>query len=460
MHFQPSLLSEEKLSGWGRCPLVKSYVSQHKSVSSIESWLQFVGRWAVLPRGAGRSYGDAALNSQGYTLLTESLNRIIDFNPQTGILRCEAGVTFKQINETFVPMGWFPAVTPGTKFPTMGGAIASDVHGKNHHVDGSFSRHVHSIKIILASGETVVCSRHENSDLFWATVGGMGLTGIITEVEIALRPVETAYINSHQVRARNLEEAFKLFDLYEPRYQYSVAWLDCLSSGRSLGRSILMFGNHATPDELPPKLKQNPLKIKQKPHFQVSFDLPSGLLNRFTVGAFNTFYYYLQSAKPEQFIVDYDSYFYPLDSIWSWNRLYGKRGFLQYQFVVPLETSWEAITQILSRLNCTGWGSFLTVLKRLGPQEGWLSFPMPGYTMTLDIPVRQGVWEFLDELDQIIIQHKGRVYLAKDARLQPETFRTMYPDFPQWHKVKSAVDSDYKLSSAMSRRLQINKLNP
>lgn len=458
MNSRSTLAHEENLSGWGRCPVVRSYVQQPETAAAIPEWLHAVNYWSILARGAGRSYGDAALNPQGYTLLTEPLNRFLDFNTDTGILRCEAGVTFQQINERFVPMGWFPAVTPGTKFPTMGGAIAFDVHGKNHHVDGSFANHVQSMKLVLPSGETVLCSRNENSDLFWATVGGMGLTGIITEVEMALRPIETAYINSYRIRARNLDEAIALFETHETEYQYSVAWLDCLASGRSMGRSILMFGNHAKLKELPPALQNRPLDLKPKHSIRVPFDLPSGLLNRFTVGAFNALYYHIQPAQKRS-IEDYDRYFYPLDSIWDWNRLYGKRGFLQYQFVVPLETSRVAIAEVLNRLNRKGWGSFLTVLKRLGPQEGWLSFPMPGYTLALDIPVRPGLWKFLDELDQVVMEHGGRVYLAKDARLSPEAFRTMYPEFPRWRKVKAAIDPEYRLSSSLSRRLQISKLS-
>ncbi|NEQ30844.1 MAG: FAD-binding oxidoreductase [Leptolyngbya sp. SIO4C5] len=448
---------ERNLSGWGRCPVVKSYVHSLRAASAVPDVVRTSQNWPVLGRGAGRSYGDAALNSQGYTLSSQPLDQILAFNPETGILRCQAGVTFAQINRTFVPQGWFPAVTPGTQFPTMGGAVAFDVHGKNHHRDGSFSQHLCSLKLVLPSGETAYCSRHENSDLFWATVGGMGLTGIITEVELTLHPIETAYIQSYRVKARNLDEAIALFAAHESQYQYSVAWLDCLATGQSLGRSVLTFGNHAGLNDLSPAQRAKPLQVQPKQRLRIPFDLPASLLNRFTVGGFNTLYYHLQPNHPKRSVVDYESFFYPLDTLWDWNRLYGRRGFIQYQFVVPPATSRAAIAQILQLFSQKGWGSFLTVLKKLGPETGWLSFPMPGYTLALDIPVRRGLWRFLEQIDQVVIQHGGRVYLAKDARLGPEAFRAMYPNWSQWSKVKAAVDPTQRFSSELSRRLKIGQ---
>ncbi|PSO54438.1 MAG: FAD-binding oxidoreductase [Cyanobacteria bacterium QH_1_48_107] len=445
------------LSGWGRYPVVKSYLQRPEKISSFTDTniIQESENGTVLARGAGRSYGDAALNPRGTTVLTERLNRMLAFDEKTGILCCEAGVTIKEILEIFVPRGWFPAVTPGTKFVTVGGAVAFDVHGKNHHQDGSFSRHVQNLKLMLASGELVQCSPHENSDLFWATVGGMGLTGMITEVEFALHPIQTAYIKSHNIKARNLDEAIALFDQYEPQYQYSVAWIDCLASGRALGRSILMFGNHAAIEDLNPEQQADPLQLKPKRRFKVPFDLPTGLLNRYTMSRFNALYYARQRSRQVRSIVNYDSFFYPLDFLWDWNRLYGKWGFIQYQCVFPTEVSREALVEVLQLCSQKGWGSFLAVLKRLGSQEGWLSFPMPGYTLALDMPVKPKLWKFLDQLDQLAIRYGGRVYLAKDARLTPEAFRAMYPSFPKWLEVKSQVDPDNCFCSALSERLQI-----
>ena len=445
----------EPLSGWGRYPVVSSYVQHPTQVSSLVGMMEASSDFTILARGSGRSYGDAALNTEGLTIVSRCLNRILAFNQDTGLLHCEAGVTLKEILDVFVPQGWFPAVTPGTKFVTVGGAVAFDVHGKNHHQDGSFSRYVRSFKLMLASGEIVRCSLQNNSDLFWATIGGMGLTGIITEVEFTLRPVKTAYICSHSIKAKNLHEALALFEQYEPQYQYSVAWIDCLASGKSLGQSILMFGNHAAIEDLLPEQQTAPRQLKPKRRFNVPFDLPAGLLNRYTVRSFNEIYYARMRSQQIKVVVDYDSFFYPLDFLGNWNRLYGKRGFVQYQCVFPDEVSQKALVQILQLCSQEGWGSFLAVLKRLGPQEGWLSFPMPGYTLALDMPVKKGLWESLDRLDEVVIQHGGRVYLAKDARLSPEAFRTMYPNFTHWLKVKSRFDPANRFSSALSQRLQI-----
>jgi FAD/FMN-containing dehydrogenase len=449
---------ELPLSGWGRYPWIKSYLHRPEKISALAQILHHSQGSSVLARGAGRSYGDAALNSQGLTLLTERLNRMLSFDEQTGRLRCEAGVTIKEILETFVPRGWFPVVTPGTKFVTVGGAVAFDVHGKNHHQDGAFSRHVHQLTVTLASGAVVQCSPQENQDLFWATVGGMGLTGIISEVEFALRPISTAYIKKHSIKARNLDEAIALFEEYEPQYPYSVAWIDCLATGHSLGRSILSFGDHASIADLSAAQRTKPLHLNPKRRFKVNFDLPGGLLNRHLISRFNAFYFAHQRPQHVYSIVDYDSFFYPLDFLWNWNRLYGKQGFVQYQFVVPMETSREALVQVLQWCSQQGWGSFLAVLKRFGAQEGWLSFPRPGYTLALDIPIRPGLWQFLEQLDHLIIHHGGRVYLAKDARLGPDAFRKMYPEFPQWLMVKSQVDPDNVFSSALSQRLQIQSM--
>lgn len=448
---------ETPLSGWGRYPVVKSYLQRPEKVSSFTTILQESGKNPLIARGLGRSYGDAALNAKGNTVLTQRLNRMVAFDQQTGILRCEAGVTMKEILATFVPRGWFPAVTPGTKFVTVGGAVAFDVHGKNHHRDGTFSRHLRSLKLILASGETVQCSRQENRELFWATVGGMGLTGIITEAEFALHPIQTAYIKSHNIKAKNLDEAFALFDEYEPQYQYSVAWIDCLASGKSLGRSILMFGNHAAREDIPLKQQPEPLHLKPKPNLKVPFDLPAGILNRYTMSIFNTLYYGKMRSKEVKSVIDYDSFFYPLDFIQNWNRLYGKQGYVQYQWVLPTEVSREALYRMLQLCSQTGWGSFLAVLKRLGSQEGWLSFPMAGYTLALDMPIRKGLWEFLRKLDKLVIEYGGRVYLAKDARLSAEAFRSMYPNFPHWLSVKERVDPHNRFSSALSQRLGVER---
>lgn len=458
MDSQSASFVKKPMYGWGRYPVVDQKLQRPEKKSTFCHSLKTTQKGTVLARGGGRSYGDAALAPEGTVILTERLNRFLAFDDQTGVLRCEAGVSMREILDIFVPRGWFPAVTPGTKFVTMGGAVAFDVHGKNHVHDGAFSNHLRSFLLTLASGETVECSREKNTDLFWATIGGMGLTGFISEVEFTLRPIQTAYICSHSVKAKNLDDAIALFTQYESQYQYSAAWIDCLASGRSLGRSIITFGNHAEASELSSAQQVHPLSIQSKRPLTVPIDFPSGVLNRYTMGAFNNLYYHRQRQRSVESVVDYNSFFYPLDAIGDWNRIYGKGGFVQHQCAIPVETSKEALTQILQFSSQKGWGSFLAVLKRLGPQEGWLSFPIDGYTLALDIPVQPGLWKYLNQLDQIVVKHGGRIYLAKDARVEPDAFRQMYPSFPKWLDVKSRVDPCNQFSSSLSTRLNISPI--
>lgn len=441
------------LSGWGRYPLQECYPQRPEKISTVLNLIKNKDVNSALARGMGRSYGDASLNSEGITILMQRLNRMLAFDQEKGILKCEAGVILKEILDVFIGKGWFLAVTPGTKFVTVGGAIAFDVHGKNHHIDGSFCNFVSSFKLILANGDTINCSREENSDIFWATVGGMGLTGVILEAELQLIPIETAYIDQHNIKAKNLTETFAIFDEYEPKYKYSVAWIDCLARGTALGRSIVMFGNHAKIADLPQSKSENPLDIPAKKRLKVPFDLPSKILNRYTMSAFNSLYYHKSLSKETNTIVDYDSFFYPLDFLWDWNRMYGKKGFIQYQCVLPTEVSKEGLVKILTLCGDQGWGSFLAVLKRFGSQEGWLSFPLPGYTLTLDMPVKKGLWEFLNLLDQVVLEYGGRVYLAKDARLNGDNFLKMYPQFQQWLEVKQKIDPHNYFNSTLSQRI-------
>ncbi len=286
----------------------------------------------------------------------------------------------------------------------------------------------------------------------------MGLTGIITEVSFSLQQIETAHIKSRNIKAKNLAETFALFDEFEPQYQYSVAWIDCLASKDSLGRSILMLGNHARISDLSVELQEKSLQLKPKSKLNIPFDFPAALLNRHTMGVFNQLYYGKQFNPDVKSIADYDSFFYPLDSIGNWNKMYGKRGFIQYQCVFPTDVSQEALTKVLQMCSQQGWGSFLAVLKRFGSQSGWLSFPMPGYTLTLDMAVKPGLWEFLNLLDEVVVHYGGRVYLAKDARLSTDSFRKMYPKLPQWLEVKSRIDPDNCFSSALSQRLQMESI--
>jgi FAD/FMN-containing dehydrogenase len=444
------------LSGWGRYPTVKSHVDRPEKRSTLLSRVEDNSE-PVLARGAGRSYGDAALlEGGGTTVLTDRLNRMLAFDPGAGVLRAEAGVRLREILETFVPRGWFLPVTPGTKEVTLGGAIAFDIHGKNHHRDGGISNFVREIELLTANGKTVTCGPDQNEELFWATVSGAGLTGIITEVALELRPIETAYVAERTLKAQDLDDAFALFEKHEPDYLYSVAWIDCLASGDALGRSHLMFGRHATPDELPAKQRRDPLGYEPDHLASLPFDLPEGVLSEHTVKAFNQLYYARQRKRDKRAVVGVDPFFYPLDAIGDWNRMYGESGFVQFQCVLPMEASYDGLKEILWEVQESGLASFLAVLKRMGPPDGGLlTFPMEGYTLALDIPRRDGLESLLRGLHETVARRGGRVYLAKDAYLRPDTFREMYPALEEWMEVKRRVDPENRFTSAQAQRLGI-----
>ena len=439
-------------AGWGNYPLEGCRAFRPEKASAQKEIV--ASENSLLARGLGRAYGDAALNSGG-VVLQEKLGRFLEFDPNSGVLFCEGGATFADILQTFVPRGFFLPVTPGTKFVTVGGAIACDVHGKNHHRDGNISNFVESFDLLVASGEIVHCSREENADVFRATIGGMGLTGIIVRAKLRLLPVVSAFISVDYQRAPNLDAALEKFS-DDDDYQYSVAWIDCLASGNSLGRSVLIRGNHAVADELDEAERYAPLRPPSKKKKSVPFPFPDFALNPLSVKAFNAAYY---AAHPDgHAIVDYDSFFYPLDGINNWNRIYGKRGFIQYQVVFPLETSRAGLIQLLEKVAASGRASFLAVLKTFGPaNDSPLSFPFAGHTLALDIPFSEDLPAFARELDEIVLKHNGRVYLAKDATLAPDHFRAMYPRLAQFEEIKARVDPDNKFQSSLSKRLRIGE---
>ena len=443
----------KSISGWGRYPLQTCELERPERYADLRPTTD-----TVIARGQGRSYGDASLNENGRVILTERIDRMLELDVKQGILRAEAGVTLADILPVIIKQGWFLPVTPGTKFVSLGGCVASDVHGKNHHHDGGFGEHVLEIKLILADSSYKTCSATENADLFWATVGGMGLTGIISEVTLKLIPIQSSQISVRNHAAKNLQHLFQL--LQDPALDdsYSVAWIDCLATGEQLGRGIAMFGHHATTAEFSGPI---PLLSKVKKPRSLPFDFPSWVLNPLSISVFNKLYYYRESRKKSPFFTDYDSYFYPLDTIGQWNRMYGKRGFVQYQCVIPEATALEGMTAILKELSGSRRSSFLAVLKRFGAQgKGLLSFPLPGYTLALDLPIRdKALFSLLDKLDHIVLQHGGRVYLAKDARISAESFRSMYPRYAEWLKTKQAVDPSNRFSSSLARRLGIGTLN-
>lgn len=442
---------KQPLSGWGRYPVSHACVIRPERCRDLA-----LGSASALARGLGRSYGDASLNADGTVILMERLNRFLSFDDKTGLLHAEAGVSLKEILDVFVPRGWFLPVTPGTKFATIGGCIASDVHGKNHHRDGTFGSHITSLELMLADGSKKVCSPQQHPDLFWATVGGMGLTGVITEATLKLIPIETAYMKVRHHVAKNLGEIISFLNDKSKDDKYSVAWIDCLSTGTDFGRSILMSGHHATRQELPAKIK-NPLVIPSSSKRSIPFDMPSWLLNPWTVKAFNAIFYAYNKSKIQPFITDYNSYFYPLDGVDNWNRLYGKNGFVQYQFVVPSHGADTSLRRLLEELTQSRRASFLAVIKKFGNEgQGILSFPHEGYTLALDIPMSDpGLLDFLDHLDKLVLKYEGRLYLAKDSRLKPETFRAMYPRYAKWLQVKALCDPAWKFTSDLSRRLQM-----
>jgi len=440
------------LTGWGRYPLSESDIYRPEKIAELQAVVT-ADSTSLIARGAGRAYGDAALNDQNRVVDLTRLNRMLSFDAATGLLRCEAGVTIAELIDVFLPRGFFPPVTPGTRFVTLGGSIAADVHGKNHHRDSSLASHVTGFDLMIASGEVLRCSREENSELFWATVGGMGLTGVILELELRMRRVESAYLDGELIRAGNIDAAIEAFERIDSLYGYSVAWIDCASGGGALGRSVLNAGNFATLDRLPRNLAQDPLNVTPRPSPLVPFDLPGFALDRLTIKAFNAAVYAFHRETAAHTIFGWESFFYPLDSIRNWNRIYGKRGFTQYQCVWPRAESRAGLVEVLETISRSQRGSFLAVLKKFGAQDGLLSFPMPGYTLALDFPVTEGLLEFLDSLDAMVLKRGGRVYLAKDARLRPETFRAMYPNLAKWQAAKAVADPDNRFSSSLSRRL-------
>jgi FAD/FMN-containing dehydrogenase len=392
----------------------------------------------------GRSYGDTGLNDN--VLLTRRFNKILQFDPVEGIVTCESGVTLAEIIETFLPKGWFLSVTPGTRFVTVGGALAGDVHGKNHHSHGCFSECVIFFELMLPGGEVLLCSRVENSELFHATCGGIGLTGVILNVTFRLSPVRSGYIRETVIRCRNLEEVFHRFEEYG-RAAYSVAWIDCLAKGHEQGRSVLMLGEAA---------EKGPLEFHPSKTLSVPLDFPGFCLNTWSVSLFNHFYYDSHPDFTEGRLTPLDKFFYPLDAIRGWNRIYGRRGFCQYQLVLPKEASRPGLLKILTRISDSGMGSFLAVLKLLGRQNANpLSFPMEGYTLALDFKVETKLFPLLDELDRIVLDYGGRLYLSKDSRMSAEVFRRGYPQWERFAELRDRYGMNKKFNSLQSIRLGV-----
>ncbi|HPE79091.1 MAG TPA: FAD-binding oxidoreductase [Gammaproteobacteria bacterium] len=397
-----------------------------------------------LPFGNGRSYGDVCLNDGGTLLDCRHLDRFIHFDAETGILCCEAGVLLSEILRLTLAAGWFLPVTPGTRFVTVGGAIANDVHGKNHHLAGTFGEHVRSLELLRSDGTRIQCSPRENTGFFRATIGGLGLTGVITRAEIQLHPVNNAFIDQEVIRYSNLAEFFSLARESEARFEHTVAWIDCLARGERLGRGLFIRGNHANAAEgMTAKPSERCLTFPVDPPFP--------LINRLTLKLFNALYYHRQRSDCTRSLVHYRPFFYPLDAVNRWNRVYGSKGFFQYQCVVPTGHMEGAMHEILDRISKAGVGSFLAVLKLFGDRAspGLLSFPLPGATLALDFPNDgQGTLRLLDQLDKVTRSAGGRINPSKDARMQPDDFQK---GFPNWNMMDEYIDPN--ISSSFWRRV-------
>lgn len=426
--------------GWGRYPKIDATVRRPRSLAECRALQQPGG--PLIASGLRRSYGDSSLAPR--MLETRYLDRFEDFDDRSGLLCCAAGVTLDEIIRCFLPRGWFLPVTPGTRFVTLGGAIASDVHGKNHHLDGSFSDHVGHIDLLLGNGDCIRTSRERHPDLFVATCGGMGLTGVILSASLRLRRVASPLIQETTIKAPDLASVLAAFDEHQAS-PYSVAWIDCQARGARLGRSLLMLGEHVAEGSAPPP-RQAPLGVP--------FDMPSFLLNRCTVGAFNALYYAQTGAQGRRRRLPLHRYFYPLDGIAHWNRLYGRDGFLQYQFVLPREGGARGLRRVLEKVANSGQASFLAVLKAFGNGNGHhLSFPREGYTLALDFHHNPLVLRLLDELDSVVDDHGGRLYLAKDARMSQALFRKGYPRWTEFEEVRARHHAHGAFASLQSKRL-------
>ncbi|UQR63678.1 FAD-binding oxidoreductase [Bradyrhizobium sp. C-145] len=434
------------VSGWGRFPVVDSDVLRPRSFAAVGEAISA----GTVARGNGRAYGDAAIGAARTVAMT-GFDRIRWFDPATGRIRLEAGVQLSDLIETFGPRGFLPFVVPGTRFVSIGGAIAADVHGKNHHCEGGFGRYVESILLRTGQGEVIEASREQNSDAFFATIGGMGLTGIILEATMRLRPAETGWIRERVISASDLDAAMRALDASDSA-TYSVAWIDCVARGKDLGRALIYLGEHAGKDELAAGAAVFP--VGKDPGLRMPVDLPSMTLNRISIRAFNELYYRMGARRAGgSQVVSLYPYFFPLDSLKDWNRIYGKRGFLQHQCVIPEQGARAVLGDILERVARRGDASFLAVLKKLGQGDGILSFPLPGYTLALDFPLRGDILNFLDEIDRLVVAAGGRLYLAKDARQSRATFAAGYPALQRFNAIRKSLDPAGTIRSKLSQRL-------
>ena len=428
-----------KISGWGNFPQQEAQLLTPSSTTYLNEIL--IQEKILIARGMGRSYGDSANASK--VLQTLHFDHFIEFDEVTGKLTAEAGITLREILKVIVPKGWFLPVTPGTSYVTLGGAIASDVHGKNHHTAGTIGQYITSLCMVLGTGEVVKASPYENVDLFRATCGGMGLTGIIISASIQLIPIQSSFINQKTIKADCIEAACEDF-ANNADSTYSVAWIDCLSKGKNFGRSVLMFGEHAD---------QGELEVDIKHPISIPINTPPALLNSLTMKAFNGAYWHKSKHNHNQ-TIELMPYFYPLDVVGAWNKLYGKNGFLQFQCVVPREDGVANVRRLLTEISNSGEGSFLAVLKQFGkPNDNLLSFPTEGYTLALDFKLTASIIKTLRRLEELVAHMSGKLNLTKDALMQEDTFKKTYPNWEKFESVREKYGAIGKFSSSQSKRL-------
>lgn len=440
-----------KISNWGKYPKVPVEFYQFEDLDTLRKILTQAQN--VIPRGNGRCYGDSALAPQ--IISTLKYNKFLSFDEEKGVIRCQSGVILADILEVIVPKGWFLPVVPGTKLISVGGAIASNVHGKAQHKAGNFADHVLDMEIMLGDGAIVTCSKNENADLFWTTCGGMGLTGVILNATLNLMAIETAYFRQESIKAKNLDHLMDLFEESED-WGYSVAWIDCTIKGKSMGRGYIMRGDHARLLDLTdPDHIKNPLALESGLTVNIPLDFPRFVLNNLSMKIFNLLLYMKHPNGVVKSIENLNSFFFPLDSINNWNRIYGSRGFTQYQFVLPKEKSREGLAKILKKITESGMLSFLGVLKLYKQQTGSLPFAIDGFALALDFPIQNGLFEFLDELDQIVLEYGGRLYLTKDVRMNQKMFKESYPDVEEFTRKIQSLNHGAKFRSFQSDRVGI-----
>ena len=442
------------LTGWGRIAPTTAELAEPASPDQVAGLAAAAPPRGLIARGLGRSYNNAAQNAGGLVIGTARMNRILSLDRRSGLAQVQAGVSLDQLMRAALPQGWFVPVSPGTRQVTVGGAIAADVHGKNHHRAGSFARHVPWLELLTPDGELRRLTPDGDPELFWATAGGMGLTGIILRAAVRLIRVQTSRLLVDTVRAADLDQAMACLAGTDDAHGYTVAWTDCLASGRTLGRSVITSGDFAAVGDLPPRERADPLAFRPRARLSMPVTAPPGLVNRHTVGLASRAWYHRAPRRREGEIQDIGAFFHPLDGIRNWNRLYGPAGFRQYQFVVPFGQE-AVVARSLERISRARAPSFVTVLKRFGPgSAGYLSFPLPGWTLALDFPAATpGLAALLDWLDEQVLAAGGRVYLAKDSRLRPAALAGMYPRLADFRKLRARIDPSGLLASDLSRRL-------